>query len=78
MGKDEDKPPDIGPPAIAQHKPNQLIMTPAQAGGGNAGPRKKRTFAEIIADELQNRNILEIESPRIDKWRNGSTNAPHC
>ena len=68
-----------GPPlatdALNSNNPGQSGTTSAWAGGaGLAGnPHKQRTFAEIIADQKQNRNILEItftKIPQVDSTGN--------
>ena len=59
-----------GPPLVA---PSTLASTTgttsAWAGGAvMAGkPHKQRTFAEIIAEQKKNRNILEIKFTKITK-----------
>lgn len=54
----------------------QTTMTPTKVGGGNTGPKRTRTFAEIIADDLQNRNIVEIILEKIPEYRDGVPVAP--
>ena len=51
-------------------------MTPTEVGGGATGPKRTRTFAEIIAEDLQNRNILEIFLVKIPELRDGAMVPP--
>ena len=61
-GGDKDKPPDKT--ILNQHNghPKEtLSTTSAWASGGNGGSEvRMRSFAEIISEEKQQRNILEI------------------
>ena len=54
----------------------QQTMTPTQVGGGKNGQRKTRTFAQIIADDLQNRNIIEIILEKIPEMKEGEMVPP--
>ena len=58
------EPPPLGdPPPVhpgPQPRANHNSAT-SKEGGSSVGPKKMRTFAEIIAEEKENRNILEIK-----------------
>ena len=57
----------VSPPPPPAH--SSSITTSAWAGGAGAAglPRKQRSFAEIMADQKKNRNILEITLTKIQK-----------
>ena len=60
----------IVPPANQQtpksHEANQSSTTPVKTGGGAAaGPRRMRTFEEIVEQEKKNRNILTVKITKI-------------
>ena len=55
------------PPAKPVEAPNpqgELLITATSKAGGS---KQMRTFAEILADEKANRNILEIKLTKINK-----------
>ena len=74
------KPPqlDHGPPQLQHHLPGQVSGPPAWAGpgalGGNSS-QNNRTFAQIIAEEQRNRNIIEIQLSRTIPQEENQTNA---
>ena len=70
------QPPPGGGPGQSSSQPG---MTSAWAGGtGAAGQsRKQRSFAEIMADQRQNRNILEIIFNKIEKVDNDGNITKH-
>ena len=46
------------------------------SGGGNTGPRRNRIFAEITADDLRNRNIMNVILEKIPEYRDGVSVTP--
>jgi hypothetical protein len=62
-----DKPPDTLPASNLNSLPDQRTRTSAWAGAGVSGGinMKTRTFAQIIQDEKNQRNILEIQLNKI-------------
>ena len=58
---------DPHPPKPGEPPPNHQGQEPghhaatSRVGGSTSGPRQMRTFAQILADEKENRNILEIK-----------------
>ena len=65
------------PNQTAQQAPQhngQTTMTPAIGGDGVQGPPcKMRSFAEILNEEKQHRNILEVKLTRTSEKVNGET-----
>ena len=57
-------PPKPGEPPPLQHHPGHLAAT-SSVGGSLGGPKQMRTFAQILADERETRNILEIKLTKI-------------
>ena len=57
-------PPNPGEPPPFHHQPGHLAVT-SNEGGSHGVPKQMRTFAQIIADERQTRNILEIKLTKI-------------
>ena len=59
-----DSPPGPGDPPPLQLgtnlQPDHMAVTSTE-GGSFAGPKKMRSFAQILAEEKENRNILEIK-----------------
>ena len=56
--------PPIDPGGQATKTTVQVTAT-SNEGGSCGGPKKMRTFAEIIAEEKEQRNILEIKLTRL-------------
>ena len=57
-------PPKPGEPPPDQVHAGTNAVT-SKEGGSQVGPKKMRSFAEILADEKENRNILEIKLTKI-------------
>ena len=57
------------PPKPGEPPPDQVHVganaVTSKEGGSQEGPKKMRSFAEILADEKKNRNILEIKLTKI-------------
>ena len=71
MGDSKEPPPGGGVWHGQNHATNNSSsnMTSAWAGGAGAAghPRRQRSFAEIMSDQMKNRNILEIILTKIEK-----------
>ena len=68
MSKPPDKPPDrgegLGMIPLDQVQPATNV-TPSRLGGSVGRSAKMRSFAQIVAEEKQSRNILEIKMTRL-------------
>jgi hypothetical protein len=68
MSKPPDKPPDrgegLGIIPLDQSQPATNV-TPSRLGGSVGRSAKMRSFAQIVAEEKQSRNILEIKMTRL-------------
>ena len=60
----EPLPPKPGEPPPDQAQTGTKAVT-SKEEGSHGGPKRMRTFAEILADEKENRNILEIKLTKV-------------
>ena len=57
----DDHPPNPGEPPPSNQEQSGPYAVTARVAGSTTGPKQMRTFAQIIADEKESRNILEIK-----------------
>ena len=70
-------PPQPGePPPNHPHQSGHLSATSKSVGGSQSAPKQMRTFAQILADEKQKRNILEIKLTKILYEEDGKQTKP--
>ena len=71
MGDSKEPPPGGGMGHSQNHESINSFSNTTSAWAGGAGaaghPRKQRSFAEIMSDQMKNRNILELIMAKIEK-----------
>ena len=71
MGDSKEPPPGGGMDHSQNHESINSFSNTTSAWAGGAGaaghPRKQRSFAEIMSDQMKNRNILELIMAKIEK-----------
>ena len=77
MAPTPDKPPDrgggLGITPLGQQKTAATTVTPSGLGDSVGRSAKMRSFAQIIAEEAENRNILEIKMTKQQISVDGET-----
>ena len=69
-------PPQPGEPPPDQQQSGHLAVTSKSVGDSQSAPKQMRTFAQILADEKEKRNILEIKLIKILYEEDGKQTKP--
>ena len=69
-------PPNLGEPPPGNQGPGHQDAATSRVGGSSVGPKQMRTFAQILADEKEERNILEIKLTKRYSGDQGNQTKP--
>jgi hypothetical protein len=64
------------PPPSVHQQPGHHLAATSSVGGSHGVPKQMRTFAQILADDKEKRNILEIKLTKKFTGTEGSQTKP--